>query len=341
MFSARFVHGLLSFSRAYSVSAPKKGLKELVAEVRALADVSPTQAGQALKASDMDVAKALVWLEKHRAESAVKKAAKVEGRMANEGLIGTAVLSAGAAGSRQGAVRAAMIELNCETDFVARNDLFAKLLNDISFTAAFLSESAGSEAFMQPFSLDVLQGAPLLAQSNPTSESKLTVSEAMRDLTGRVGEKISLRRALTVVHELPPTQRDLALRVSARVHQSVQNPQQGRIGSLALLALKSPRLSEILASEAFAGDLDKLCQALGRQIIGFPTTSVKAVPGTQDEGALYDQPFAMFAGPGNDQPVRTFLRNWAKERGLLEGDERVVSGVEVLEFAKWTVGESI
>ncbi|CCL98127.1 uncharacterized protein FIBRA_00121 [Fibroporia radiculosa] len=341
MISARNASVNLFRSRFYSSASPKRTLKDLVNELRKLADVSPIQAGQALKASDMDVSKALLWLEKHRAESATRKAAKVEGRSANEGLVGTAVLSSGANGGPRSGVRAAMVELNCETDFVARNDLFANLLDDIAHTVAFMSEPVDAETFVQPFSLDVLQDAPLLSQSNPQQNGSTTVSDAMRNLTGRVGEKISLRRALTIVRDpLPSSQRELALRVTSRVHQSVANPKQGRIGSLALLALKSSKLSDTLASQSFRDDLDKLCQALGRQIIGFPTTSIRSPPGSRDECALYEQPFNMFSGPGNDQPVQTFLRNWAIERGLSDVAENA-TGVEVVEFVKWTVGETI
>ncbi|KAH9923639.1 EF-TsMt 2 [Fomitopsis serialis] len=330
-----------SFARGRNGDIPDDPLKELVAELRKHVDVSPILAGQALRASDMDVSKALVWLEQARSESAVKKAAKVEGREANEGMIGTAVLSPGATSAKPSGVRAAMVELNCETDFVARNDLFSQLLDDIAHTAAFMSEPVDSDKFFHPFSVDVLQGAPLLSKTNPEKNGKNTVADAMRDLTGRVGEKISLRRALTVVRDpFPPSQRDIALRIASRVHQSVSNPRQGRIGNLALLALKSPRLATVLESEEFQNDLSRLCLSLGNQIIGFPTTSIRSSSGVQEEGALYNQPFAMFMGEGNNQPVQTFLRSWAAQRGLVESGEQD-GGVKVLDFAKWTVAESI
>ncbi|EPS96670.1 hypothetical protein FOMPIDRAFT_1062135 [Fomitopsis schrenkii] len=327
-------------SRLYTTEAPRKSLKELVTEVRSHVDVSPIQAGQALRASDMDVSKALVWLERFRADNAVKKAAKVEGRTANEGMIGTTVLSPGATGAKPGGVRAAMVELNCETDFVARNDLFAELLDDIAHTAAFMSEPVDSDKFFHPFSLDVLHDAPLLSQKNPEKNGKQTISDAMRDLTGRVGEKISLRRALTAVRDpFPSSQRDIALRIASRVHQSVNNPRQGRIGNLAVLALKSPRLAEVLAKADFQDELNRVSISLGNQIIGFQTTSICSLPGIQDEGALYDQPFAMYMGEGNDQLVQTFLRNWAVQHGLVDSSEQE-GGVEVLDFAKWTLSET-
>lgn len=255
-------------------------------------------------------------------------------------MIGTAVLSPGAAGAKPCGVRAAMVELNCETDFVARNDLFAELLDDIAHTAAYMSEPVDSDKFFHPFSLDVLHDAPLLSQKSPEKNGKQTIADAMRDLTGRVGEKISLRRALTAVRDpFPSSQRDIALRIASRVHQSVNNPRQGRIGNLAALALKSPRLTEVLAKADFQNELNRLCTSLGNQIIGFQTTSIRSPPGTQDDGALYDQPFAMYMGEGNDQLVQKFLRNWAAQYGLVDSGEQE-GGVEVLEFVKWSLSET-
>ncbi len=57
--------------------------------------------------------------------SGAKKAAKVSHRTAGEGLVSASVLSRGT-GSSPGGVRAALVELNCETDFVARNALFGR-----------------------------------------------------------------------------------------------------------------------------------------------------------------------------------------------------------------------
>src|SRR6266403_4324277 len=77
--------------------------------------------------------------------SGAKKAAKVSHRTAGEGLVGASVLSRGT-GSSPGGVRAALVELNCETDFVARNALFGRLVADVAHTAAFLAESGSNEA---------------------------------------------------------------------------------------------------------------------------------------------------------------------------------------------------
>ncbi|KAH9947134.1 EF-TsMt 2, partial [Amylocystis lapponica] len=323
--------------RLYSTAPPKQSLKDLVATLRNHAgpDVSPTQAAQALLATDRDIPAALKWLETNRAEAAAKKAAKVADRTTAQGLVGAAVLARGAPGG----VRAALVELNCETDFVARNALFGALLADIAHTAAFLAEPAPSApSLVRPFALDALRAAPLLSARTPGAPAHAgTVADALRTLVGQVGENIALRRAATLTADAlrPP---ELALRASARVHQSVGDPLQGRIGSLALLALKAPALPVLLREDGFQADLEKLAGALGRQIIGFPTTAIRAPGGAEDEGALYAQPFEMYGGEGSGVLVAAFLKKWAHERGMADQGEEG-AGVEVVEFAKWTVGE--
>lgn len=349
-----------SSTRLYSSSTPpdsKPSLK-LVAELRKLTEVSINKAREALSASNNDVQAALQWLQNDLAVSGAKKAAKVEGRITKEGLVGVSILSRGAGGSgngngnnssvkggEYGGVRAAMVELNCETDFVARNDLFGKLLADIAHTAAFISDPSSpdpSSSLFTPISLEALQDAPLLSHTGLTPpQPETTVSSAIRDLISKVGEKISLRRATTVVQNpFPREQRDtLALRLATYSHGSISIPTQGRISTLAVLALKSPHLtSRLLKNEEFVTSLCGLERAVARQIVGFPTTCIRSPEEQKDEGALYDQPFMMFSESEGDT-VKASLRTWALKRKLIEeGNEE--GGIEVLEYAKWTVGES-
>lgn len=330
---------LCSSRRLYSTEAPKTPIK-LVAELRKLTEVSITKAREALSASNNDVNLALQWLEKDIITSGAKKAAKVDGRFAGEGLISTSVLLNGI-GSRSGlghgVVRAAMVELNCETDFVGRNELFGRLAADIAHTAAFITDPHGSETTFQECSLDMLNDAPLISQLNPNSQSG-TVGTSIRDMIAKVGEKISLRRAVTLVESSPQAQSDVGLRLASYSHGSINIPSQGRIGSLALLALKSPKLAELMASDVFQEDLKRLERSLARQIAGFETTSIKSSSTQPSETALYDQPFAMFPEDSSGKTVLEVLRSWAQQRGLVEAGQE--GGLAVLDFKKWTVGET-
>jgi elongation factor Ts len=328
----------LSSLRSYSSNLEKPPL-QLVAELRRRTDVSIAKAREALSSSNNNVECALEWLRKDIVASGSQKATKVAARIAKEGLISVSILSNGSGVQMvTGGLRAAMVELNCETDFVGRNELFGHLAADIAHTAAFISESPSEPAdeMLTRCSLDMLNEAPLVCRNPQARFSSNTVARAIRDLVAKVGEKIYLRRAVTVVRN-PLTQSNLGLRLGSYVHGSVHHPSQGRLAALAIIALKSPRLSNLLLSESFAKDLESLQRSLSRQIVGFDTQRVRSLTSSKDETALYDQPFLMMNAGSSDDSVGKVLRRWAQEKGVtIDGEEE--TGVEVLEFAKWVVG---
>lgn len=338
--------------RSYSTKPTGSVPIKLVAELRKLTEVSLSKAREALSATNNDVQAALEWLDKDASVSGAKKAAKLQGRDAKEGLIGTSILSRGTGageGPVRGGVRGAMVELNCETDFVARNELFGKLLADISHTAAFISEhtqASGdlSDAF-QSLPVEVLQDAPLLSHSSaePLRPAKQTISEAIQELVGKVGEKISLRRALTAVI---PSERILAgsaYHLTSYAHGSIRIPGQGRISALLLANLTGShdKLNQLLSSEESSKELFSIQNALARQAVGFPTLSIKppswSAPEDELATALLAQQFMMYA-PSNGANVAEFLQQWAKKRELVS--EGIPLPLVPTALAKWTVGES-
>ncbi|KAH8835530.1 EF-TsMt 2 [Flagelloscypha sp. PMI_526] len=308
---------------------PKPPLK-LVAELRKHTDVSISKAREALIASNLDIAKAVQWLEQDLATSGVKKAGKLSDRIAKEGLVSLSVLSRGLGDPPHRSPRAALVELNCETDFVARNSLFAQLAEDIAHTAAFISEapSNGEPSFLT-LNLDAFVDAPLLS-SKPDSSltSSLTIRESILDIISKVGENIVLRRVGALVTK-PITSASEGYCVAGHAHGL--SPTQGRIGTLALLRLQAPTLVEALKRETFSPGLDRLSRALARQIVGMNPSQIRAAPSSDEseQTALYNQPFMMY---GEESQVEAVLRRWSQEHGLSEG------GVDVIEFSRWELG---
>jgi len=325
--------------RLYSTESLKVPAK-LIGELRKLTEVSITKAREALAASNNDVNHALEWLEQDLVTSGARKAAKVEGRATGEGLISTCVLSHGIGGKAGlGGIRAAMVELNCETDFVGRNELFGRLAVDIAHTAATISDPTSSDMAFQECSLDFLDDAPLISQHQPGAIARTTVGSSIRDLIAKVGEKISLRRAVTLVENSPHPDSNLGLRLAYYNHGSTNTPSQGRIGSLALLALRSPVLGEVSASATFQEDLARLERSLARQMTGFETKSIMSPSGETHEFALYDQPFMMFPDNSAGRTVGDILKIWSQQKGLVKAQQD--GGVTVMDFRKWTVGEPL
>jgi len=129
---------------------------------------------QATGAGMMDCKKALVEAEGNFDEAIAilrKKGQKVSekraDRDAKEGVIATALT--------EDKKTAAIVEVNCETDFVARNEEFQ----------AFAQSVANLVLAAQPDSMETLQATTL---------EGITVAEKLSEMTGKIGEKIDIRR---------------------------------------------------------------------------------------------------------------------------------------------------
>ena len=97
---------------------------KLVKELREKTGVGMMKCKQALTECDGDMTKAMEWLRKKGMASADKKA----GRVASEGLVESYIHTGGRIG--------VLVEVNCETDFVARGEQFHTLVKDIAMQIA-------------------------------------------------------------------------------------------------------------------------------------------------------------------------------------------------------------
>jgi elongation factor Ts len=120
----------------------------------------------ALTETNGDFEAAVDWLRK----KGISKADKKAGRTAAEGLIGVA--SDGAS--------AVVVEVNSETDFVARNDAFQTIVRNVADVA--LKTDGSTEA--------------VAAAAYPGSGK--TVTDTIKDAIGTIGENMSLRRAASL-----------------------------------------------------------------------------------------------------------------------------------------------
>lgn len=137
-----------------------------------------------------DVAAAEKWLQ----ERGSMKAADKSGRSAKEGLVESYIHNAGRLG--------VLVEINCETDFVARNEEFKKFVHDIAMHIAaagpaFVSEDDVPEDLLTGLpkeeKADFLKEKVLLNQAYIRDEST-TVREMLTNLIGKTGENVVIRR---------------------------------------------------------------------------------------------------------------------------------------------------
>ncbi len=173
---------------------------QLVKELRDTTGVGMMDCKKALQETGGDMEAAIDWL---RAKG-LSKAAKKADRVAAEGLVAVALRDDGKG------MTGAMIELNAETDFVSRNDLFQAAARKVA-TAA----------------LDI-EGADLQALNAATLPDGQTTGEMITQLIATVGENMVVRRSARFV--VPEGA------VAAYIHNATA-PDLGRIG--VLVALKS------------------------------------------------------------------------------------------------------
>ncbi|MDR9390397.1 MAG: translation elongation factor Ts [Trueperaceae bacterium] len=105
---------------------------ESIKELRAMTGAGMMDVKKTLEETDGDLEKAASLLR----ERGIAKAEKKADRAATEGLIGTYVHHNGKIG--------VMVELNCETDFVARNEQFQQLARDLAIHVAMANPAARS-----------------------------------------------------------------------------------------------------------------------------------------------------------------------------------------------------
>ena len=142
----------------------------LIKELREKSGVGMMDCKRALLENDGDMEASMDWLR----TKGLAKAAKKADRVAAEGLVAAAVRNDGAG------MTAAVIELNAETDFVARNELFQNAARSIAEIA--LDVDGDVEA--------------IAAAKTPNGES---VSESISHLIATVGENMQLRRSARFV----------------------------------------------------------------------------------------------------------------------------------------------
>ena len=139
---------------------------KIVMELRGRTGAGMMDCKKALAAVEGDMEKAIDYLR----EKGLAAAAKKQSRIAAEGLVGSFVCKECATG--------ALVEVNCETDFVAKTDKFKALVSDV----------AEQVAKKDPADVDALLKQPFFKDENTTIEQMVTAA------TAEIGEKISIRR---------------------------------------------------------------------------------------------------------------------------------------------------
>ena len=282
-----------------------------VKELRERTGAGMMDCKKALAEAGGEMEQAVDWLRAKGLAAAAKKA----GRTAAEGLVGVAVEGN----------RGAVVEVNSETDFVAKNEQFQNFVREV----ASLALTSGGD-------VDILAGSQFPGGG--------TVAEALTNNIATIGENQSLRRASVLeVGEGA---------VVTYVHNSVA-PGLGKIGVLVALESAAPAdvlqplgkqlAMHIAAANPLALDADSLSPTLVERERGIamekakesgkPANIVeKMVEGSiakfRKDNALLSQLFVI----DNKTPVAEVVAATAKEAG---------TGIELKGFVRFQLGEGI
>jgi len=282
----------------------------LVKELRDQTGAGMMDCKAALSETGGNLEAAVDWLRK----KGLSKAAKKAGRVAAEGLVGVAVRT----------TKGILVEVNSETDFVARNDLFQGLVKMVADAAL----DAGAN-------VDKILAA---------KAGGITIDEAIADTIAKVGENMSLRRAA-----------ELSVgkgAISSYVHNAVGDG-LGRIG--VLVALESTGKSDEL--KAFGRMVAMHVASANPQAIDPSGLDAGAIE--REKAVLSDKAKAQ-GKPANviDKIVESGLKTFYKEVCLLdqgfifddkksvaqavkEAEAKAGAPIKVVGFVRFALGEGI
>ncbi|XP_008794695.2 elongation factor Ts, mitochondrial-like isoform X2 [Phoenix dactylifera] len=320
---------LRSFSMEVSASEQMNLIRQLRERTSApIKDVKATLVG-----CNWDIEAAQKDLRKRGVVLASKKSS----RTAAEGLLAVA----------QNGKKAVVVELNCETDFVARNEIFQFLASSLARVAlsAVSPVQQIQEAF--PFGSEYLENIKINLD-HPKICGETTVQSAVTEVAAMVGENVKLRRGFALSTSSHGV-------ISSYLHTSPQ-PGLGRIAGLLTLEVEDENASldalqrigsslamhivaskplflskELVSSEAIESERDILksqAESSGKSQMAIEKMVEGRMRKYFEEVVLLEQKFVM-----NDSVnVKSLLNDLSKEVG---------SSVKIGNFLRMEVGEGI
>jgi elongation factor Ts len=153
----------------------------MIRELRDKTGAGIMDAKRALEASGGDMAKAEETLK----EKGLASAARRSGRETSEGVVEAYIHSGGRIG--------AMVELNCETDFVARTDDFKSMARNLAMQVAAMSPLYVDRESVPAGAADV-EDEQLLMEQDYIREPGTKINDLIKQLGAKTGENIRVNR---------------------------------------------------------------------------------------------------------------------------------------------------
>lgn len=296
---------LSSFSRYFHISVNCAGAdKQLLSQLRKTTGFPYINCRKALEQSNNDLKQAEVWLREQAQKEGWAKATKLCSRPMSQGLVGVAVNDKSAA----------VVEVNCETDFVARNSKFQNLVSTVANACLQFGMSNSHHK---------------LAIDQHTVGSLVVNDKTIADITaleiGQVGENIAVRRA---IYLRAASEKQL---IASYVHST--GPMSNLHGTCALgkygsLVLYEAVVSKISSMSDGIVSLDELGRRLCQHVVGMNPHSI---------GSLEDE-----APPGDPaEEMRLIFQEYMLDTTLTVQEVLQECGASVLDFVRFECGETL
>jgi elongation factor Ts len=153
-----------------------------IKELREASGAGVMDCKRALEASDGDVTKAKRYL----AEQGLAQAAKKAHRETAQGVVEAYIHAGGRIG--------ALVEVNCETDFVARTEQFQSLVREIAMQIAAMNPLVVSEQDELPSTADLRGDEVVLLKQAYIRDGSKTVQDLINETISKTGENIQVKR---------------------------------------------------------------------------------------------------------------------------------------------------
>lgn len=155
---------------------------EQIKELREASGAGIMDCKRALEATEGDVQKA----KKYLAEQGLASAAKKAHRETAQGVVESYIHGGGRIG--------ALVEVNCETDFVARTEEFQSLAREIAMQIAAMNPLAITENDELPSEADLRGDEVVLLKQAYIRDASKSIQDLINETIGKTGENIQIKR---------------------------------------------------------------------------------------------------------------------------------------------------
>jgi len=279
--------------------------RSLLTELRKKTGFSFFKCNNALKLSNNDIQTAEEWLYEQAENEGWAKATKLQGRSTSQGLVGVLAEEN----------YAALVQVRCETDFVARNELFQELVattakatinfrrNVIEQNMKVNSLSDGNITHLREY---------LLAheiQELPVPNQNSTVEERVVALVGKTGENIKLNKALGIATS---KENIIGVACHGNISTTLNNCAMGTYGAAVVLKLLSPNIEK--------PQVENLARSLSQHVIGMNPKCLSPTKDIPEEDTLLCQEYLL--------DEKKTIRDMISE-----------AGVEIVDFVRYGVDD--